>query len=312
MDIGGLLRDAGEGHGHDHPAHAVLQRVLEGEGHAGQGLAPAGGDGQAKQPRRQLGGGEAGGVDLGPGPVDRGEWDSCLQPPEMVFEPFQQLRRAGHGPRPLRRRLRGEVGLGVEEVGVDQGREQHAQEQLRLPAIEVGNGWRVEAEQLVELGREVLHRPPHLLTSEVGAQPDGGVGPVAQPAVVALDQERERVQPELRRQHRSGRLVVGAVRRAEPALGLQKIGLEGGRGLAQVVEQARGLGQLCAAEGRGERRRQLGGAAQVVDQRVTPAGPVAGVSVEGLHVRAFLATFVSMSASAPEDRPPDPADICGH
>lgn len=52
----GLLGDGDKWHGDNNPVHAMLGGVAQGETHCGQGFAPAGRDGQAKNAGRVLSG----------------------------------------------------------------------------------------------------------------------------------------------------------------------------------------------------------------------------------------------------------------
>ena len=128
VDVGVLLNDARVWERDDHAAEAVLEGVAERERHRRARLAAAGRDGESEHAGRERRGVDAGPVDLGAGRVDVAltlghepllvGLEGVPQGLEVAVA-FAESRAFGVAPR-----------LGVEAVGVDQGRVEHPHPQL--------------------------------------------------------------------------------------------------------------------------------------------------------------------------------------
>ncbi|MCR6700788.1 MAG: hypothetical protein NVV68_06425 [Dokdonella sp.] len=130
-DAGGLLDDAGERNHIDHAAQPMRNRVIERPCQRGERLAAAGRDGQreqAGQPRRAA---AYVSENLGAQRIDALVSGKAGQ---MKIEPFAQ--RGQCRARPFRTRLapleNTVVVVGVDEIGIDQAREDHPRQQREL------------------------------------------------------------------------------------------------------------------------------------------------------------------------------------
>ena len=123
--VGGLLDDAGVGNGVDDAPLAVRKRVIQREAKAGEGFAAAGGHGEGVQARRGAGLAAALAQDVGANPAHRcvgGEAGHVGVVGAMhLGEGREVTASAGFA--------RVHEGFRVEEVGIDEGRKQHAQPQ---------------------------------------------------------------------------------------------------------------------------------------------------------------------------------------
>ena len=278
VDLGGLLDDAGVGNHHHHPAQAVLLRMGERKGEAGQRLAAAGGHGQGVGAGGTGGLGAAGGEHLGAAAVDgaRGQpggLDCCGLVRHVGVERGEQV---GHRRRrSLAQRCGARVheGFGVEEVRVHQGREEHAHPQGEAAGdifvAGTGGEW-----QRLRVGQHECRREdlrvrcrgqglPVFAQRVVVAQPAGQVArlavPVIEPGMVTgndvlqqagadqTDRALSLLQPGLGMQRAGARMALVAALR-QPAfdvrLGhLPDVALKAGAVLAQVVPQAGQVGQ---------------------------------------------------------------------
>ncbi len=192
IDIGGLFGDADERYGDDNAAVPVTQCVLQGKTHRREGLATTGRDGETEEAGRQLGGGEAVLKDLVARSAD---YPAALarELPLVALEAFPK-----HSQRHFGATLRGcffsKVPLGVQEVGVYEGGEEQAHEQLGGQAFTPHRGRKWELLPRFQVRQR--------LASQIERFPDGGsarrvgeprleVGGRLEAAVVTVDEQSE-------------------------------------------------------------------------------------------------------------------------
>ena len=215
-DVGGLLDDAGVGNGVDDAPFAVGEGVIQREAQAREGFTAAGGDGEGVQARRGCGLAAALAQDVGANPAHRRVGGKAGHVGVVGTVHFGEGREAAAGVG-----FAGvHEGFGVEEVGIDESREQHAQ-----PQGEGAGGENAAGHSVFQAERDV------------GFEDGGGCGapgvgvfaagvvrgeasfqaavPVGQPGVVPGDEVGE---------HRGGQFAGGAVTAFQCFDGVQRAG----------------------------------------------------------------------------------------
>ncbi len=291
---GVLLDDAGVGDDVDHPAKAMGQRVLEGEGQGGVGLAPAGGHGERKEPGRLGGPGQAGRQDGVALPVERRLPGPGAQAGQEAFHHRPEL---GHpraaAPPGAPRRV--QEGFGIQEVGVRQAGEDHAGEEGQGEARRLRHGRqgrRRQGQARQEFPRRQaggFHPFPEPVL-EAGLRGSRAVGQAGVVAGQGIGQEAAGLVPES--SHRSLGPGGGVVHR-RPA---RQPSLEPGGGLAQVVEQPGRPSPGAGPEGRRELPGSAGHQAEVVAQLLPAAGRHTFPHVGQILGHGFTSNWVEQKA----------------
>ena len=286
-DAGRLLDDAREGDDVDHASLLVQAGVAKREGEGGEGLPASGGHGKGEDPGGELCGGPGGGEHLLAQGVDGRAGASglaLLERAEVALESSLQ-RGERRGPALVWCSPFGgfEVGRRVQTVGVDQGGEQHADEEVLCESGSCGvrlqwrRGQAGRESYCVFPGRVERRNAAgaERLVEAAGQRRAGVACAVGEPGVVAGNGEGEEfsgqvvvVDGELRA---GGRVVYSGGRAPEPRLEL-------GGELADVVQLAREAGDFVGAD----RSQGLGGEPACLREVVGELVPVCGGVLGGV------------------------------
>ena len=265
VGVGRLLGDGQEGHRHDDPPLAVVERVPQREREAGERLAAAGRDRQAKDAGRGVGRGQARRVHLGAHARHHVARRRRREAGVVALEPAPQLAQVERRDA-LLGSARVEVPLRVQEVGIDQrGIEQPDEE---FCADGIGPGMRGSGGGVAGASSGIRataarcaceHRRPR----QCLRQPGPHLRRRLQAAMVTLHRHRREAKG-AKGEVRAGGLVIRPV--ATPAglpLAAREVRLKLGVPLADVVGETHKPRRVRRGQRLAEAARKLGHAAEV-------------------------------------------------